>query len=218
MADRNENMAAQAGATAGASSHDQALRKGVLLLLLAAAFCFGLIARSRWPDGHWLRETIIWTGVVLIVVCIVGRTWTSLYIGGRKNQLLVTHGPYAISRNPLYVFSIIGAIGVGAQIGSIAAALACGVVTWAVFLWTARYEEAALETAFGDAYRRYCAEVPRFLPKPSRWRAPEAVEVYPRIVVTTFADALFFLLAIPLAQGIAYLHQTGSLPVLLSIP
>ena len=217
MADRHKNMASQSGASA-ASSHDQTLRKAVLVLLLAVALALVLIGDSRWPDGHWLHETIVWTGRVLIVVCIVGRTWTSLYIGGRKNQALVAHGPYSISRNPLYLFSIAGAVGVGAQFGSIAAALICGVVTWTVFLWTARHEEAALEKAFGDAYRRYCAQVPRFLPKPSLWSAPDAIEIYPRTVVTTFADALFFLVAIPLAEGIALLHNIGSLPVLILLP
>src|SRR5690606_40050349 len=67
---------------------------------------------------------------ILIVVCVIGRTWSSIYIAGHKVQTLVMDGPYSISRNPLYVFSIIGAAGAGAQLGSIVLALAAGFVAW----------------------------------------------------------------------------------------
>ena len=33
-------------------------------------------------------------GLLLIAVCIVGRTWCTLYIGGHKKRQLTTHGPY----------------------------------------------------------------------------------------------------------------------------
>ena len=36
---------------------------------------------------------IEWIGIVAIVVCILGRTWCSLYIGGRKIEQFVTEGP-----------------------------------------------------------------------------------------------------------------------------
>ena len=38
---------------------------------------------------------IEWAGIVLIVACILGRTWASLYIGGRKIDALVMDGPYS---------------------------------------------------------------------------------------------------------------------------
>ena len=46
-------------------------------------------------------------GVILILVCIVGRTWCTLYIGGNKKRELITAGPYSVVRNPLYVFTSI---------------------------------------------------------------------------------------------------------------
>ena len=52
-------------------------------------------------------------GLLLIAVCIVGRTWCTLYIGGHKKRQLRTHGPYSVVRNPLYVFTIIGTAGIG---------------------------------------------------------------------------------------------------------
>ena len=95
----------------------------VTLAVFAVLFFFG---DTRWSPA--VHETMRWLGAGLIFVCISGRTWCSLYIGGRKNHELVTTGPYSVSRNPLYVFSIIGAIGIGAQFGAVSVAILAGVV------------------------------------------------------------------------------------------
>jgi protein-S-isoprenylcysteine O-methyltransferase Ste14 len=195
-----------------------ATRKTVLLAAIVAGIVFLLFGASRWDDRGWVHEAIEWAGIALIAVCIVGRTWCSLYIGGRKNRTLVTDGPYSVSRNPLYFFSIVGAVGVGAQVGSIAIALVCGFIAWVVFLRTVLTEEDVLLAAFGDEYRRYASRVPRFLPRLSLWRDLAVVEVRPRLVQTTFVDALVFLLAVPIAEGVEYLQDIGALPVFVFLP
>jgi len=197
---------------------DQSTRKGVLLVATMAAIAFLLICGPRWGDGDWRHETIEWTGLGLIILCILGRTWCSLYIGGRKNSALITNGPYSVCRHPLYVFSIIGAVGVGAQVGSIIIALTCGFIAWAIFLWTAMKEEAALLANFSADYREYFKRVPRFLPKPSLWRDSATIEVRPQVVMLTFVDALVFLIAVPIAEGIDYLHTVGVLPLFIILP
>jgi protein-S-isoprenylcysteine O-methyltransferase Ste14 len=194
------------------------LRKAILALSAVLAFAFVIVGESRWPDGSTMHESIEWAGLALIVVCIVGRTWSTLYIGGRKNDVLVTEGPYSITRNPLYLFSIIGAAGAGAQLGSMTAALAAGFIAWIVFRWTARREEAAILAAFPQDYPRYFARVPRFLPRFRLWSAPATIVVHPRTVVTTFLDALIFLAAIPVAELFDVLHDSGILPAYLTIP
>jgi protein-S-isoprenylcysteine O-methyltransferase Ste14 len=196
----------------------QTARKAALLAAILLGIVFLLIGGSRWPDGHELHENIETVGLGLIVICILGRTWCSLYIGGRKNSELAQTGPYSISRNPLYLFSIIGAIGVGAQVGSIVIAVATGLVAWLVLLMTTLREEAALTVNFGPAYRDYMARVPRFMPRLSQWKDTETIEIRPRLVRTTFIDALFFLIAIPIAEGLEYLHDAGILPTMLSLP
>jgi len=197
---------------------DQTMRKAVLLAAVGLGIVFLFFAGPRWPEDDWRHDTIEGIGDALIVACILGRTWCSLYIGGRKNQLLIADGPYSVSRNPLYFFSILGAIGVGAQVGSVVTALLCGFIAWAVFLHTVLREEAALGAAFGDDYRAYLARVPRFLPKPSLWHDLATVEVRPRVVLMTFVDALVFLIAIPLAESFEYAQISGFIPVLLTLP
>ena len=154
------------------SGPSQTLRKVVLALLVLLSFIFLFVTESRWGDDSWTHEAIEWTGIGLIVLCILGRTWSTLYIGGRKNDVLVTEGPYSISRNPLYFFSIVGAAGMGAQLGSVTTALAAGFIAWVVFLWTVWREEVAILAAFPAAYPLYLARVPRFLPNFGLWSAP----------------------------------------------
>lgn len=165
-----------------------------------------------------MHEAIEWIGIALIVFCILGRTWTSIYIGGRKVHDLVSVGPYSVSRNPLYVFSVIGAVGAGAQMGAMVLALAAGLIASAVFYAVVLKEETALRDRFGAFYRQYLATVPRFLPEWSLWRDADKIAVRPQLIVRTFVDACVFLLAIPLAEGFEWLHEAGYLPVLLLLP
>src|SRR5882762_3924792 len=85
----------------------QKIRKIVLLLAVASIGALFIFGAPRWSPR--VESVIEWAGRLLIVVCILGRTWCSLYIGGRKTRRLVMAGPYSVSRNPLYVFSVIGA-------------------------------------------------------------------------------------------------------------
>lgn len=209
------NLSHSGNAGAGPS---QALRKALLFGAIVFGVAFLIIGGSLWPDGHPLHEGIEWVGIGLMVLCILGRTWCALYIGGRKNRELAQTGPYSVSRNPLYLFSIVGAIGVGAQVGSVVLAVTAGFVAWLVLLMTTMREEVALLANFGAVYRDYMARVPRFLPRLSQWKDADTIEVRPQIVMTTFIDALFFLIAVPIAEGLEYLHGVGYLPTLLSLP
>jgi protein-S-isoprenylcysteine O-methyltransferase Ste14 len=185
----------------------------VTLALFAVLFFFG---DTRWPPV--VHEAMRWLGAALIFVCISGRTWCSLYIGGRKNYELVTTGPYSISRNPLYVFSIIGAIGLGAQLGAVSVAVLAGVCAWLVHVLVVRQEERLMLAAHGEPYARYLAEVPRFFPRFSRWKNVEVLEVRTRAFARTFADACVFFGAIPVAAGLDLLHGLGLLRVFFRLP
>ena len=185
----------------------------VTLALFAVLFFFG---DTRWSPA--VHEAMRWIGAGLIFVCISGRTWCSLYIGGRKNYELVTTGPYSVSRNPLYVFSIIGAIGIGAQLGAVSVAILAGVCAWLVHILVVRQEERLLLAEHGEPYARYLAEVPRFFPRFSRWKNVEVLEVRTRAFARTFADACLFLGAIPVAAAFDLLHNLGLLRVFFRLP
>jgi protein-S-isoprenylcysteine O-methyltransferase Ste14 len=196
----------------------QLVRKAVLLVSVLICVGFLLVGESRWTSETATHEFIEWIGIGLIVVCIAGRTWCSLYIAGHKVRTLVTFGPYSVSRNPLYVFSIVGALGAGAQLGSFVLAAAAGLFATVVFYFVVRMEERALEAKMGLPYRQYLAEVPRFLPNWALWRDAEKVEAHPRLILRTFVDACVFLLSIPIAEMFEYLHELGALPALMTLP
>jgi protein-S-isoprenylcysteine O-methyltransferase Ste14 len=196
----------------------QTIRKIVLLAAGVLGVFMFAVTNSRYPSGGTIHEMIEWIGIVLIVICILGRTWASLYIGGRKIDQLVTTGPYSMSRNPLYFFSILGAAGVGAQVGSVALALIFGLLAFVVFFVVVRQEEQLLLKKYAKRYRSYMAAVPRFVPKPAQWTDERTLTITPPRVLMTFADALVFLLAVPLAEGFEYLQEIGAIPVLLILP
>ncbi|HYW59229.1 MAG TPA: isoprenylcysteine carboxylmethyltransferase family protein [Xanthobacteraceae bacterium] len=194
----------------------QTIRKLFLLLSVATLGTLFVFGAPRWSSRT--QEAIEWIGLGLIFVCIVGRTWCALYIGGRKNCELVRIGPYSICRNPLYVFSVIGAVGAGAQFGAFSVAILAGLIAGVIHVLVVRQEERLMLSEHGDIYRRYVAEVPRFLPRFSLWTDVEVLEVRPRTVVTTFVDACFFLAAVPIAESFEYFQQLGYLHVFLRLP
>ena len=196
----------------------QHLRKRLLVFAtIALGACF-VVMGSRWPDGEATRRGIEFAGIALIILCILGRTWSSVYIAGRKDVNLVTVGPYSVCRNPLYFFSILGAVGVGAQFGMITSAVVAGLFAWLVFELVVLQEEKSLKAVYGAAYNEYCARVPRFLPRWSQWRGVATIEVDPARVTRTFIDACVFLLAIPLAEALEYLQDHGMVAVLVRLP
>jgi protein-S-isoprenylcysteine O-methyltransferase Ste14 len=196
----------------------QAIRKIVFYVVVVAGVFLVAVTSSITPSGTTPHELIEWVGIVLIVACILGRTWSSLYIGGRKIEEFVQTGPYSIMRNPLYFFSCLGAVGVGMQVGTVVLGLVCGLLAYVVFYLVVLKEEELLTERYGATYEAYLARVPRFFPKPSLWRDDETLTIRPPRVLMTFADALVFLLAVPAAEFFEFLQDTGVIPVLLRLP
>ena len=176
-----------------------------------------MFTTSEWGEGP-VHAGVEALGLGAIVICIVGRAWCSLYIGGRKKAEIVDTGPYSISRNPLYVFSYVGAFGIGAQTGSVVLALMFTALTIVVFHYTIKREEAWLLNAFGETYADYRACVPKCGPAFRLWRDEADLVVRPQFFVTTLRDGLVFLLAVPVFEGIGMLQHLGWLAPLIRLP
>lgn len=195
----------------------QLIRKGVLALAIVAVVALAAISHSLGGEtpAHEGLEAI---GIGLIALCVVGRAWCSLYIGGRKKAEIVDRGPYSISRNPLYVFSFMGAFGMGALTGSLTIALLFLLIAALVFRATVKREEAWLSEAFGAAYAAYMARTPRFWPDPSKWRDSETLEIRPVFFLRTLRDGAVMAFAYPLFESLEYFQDIGWLRVVLSLP
>jgi protein-S-isoprenylcysteine O-methyltransferase Ste14 len=185
---------------------------GVVMILLIIALLF--VRSSSTGRFHEYLEAV---GLSLIVAAIIGRMWCTLYIGGRKGAEIVQSGPYSVSRNPLYVFSAIGAVGIGAQTGSIIIAVGFGVICYLAFMIVIRTEENFLRTSFGEVYDTYFAQVPKFFPDFSLFHDEKELVVKPERIYRTFTDGLVFFVAYPFFEFIEYLQYSGTLPILMHI-
>jgi hypothetical protein len=166
--------------------------------------------------GGLTHEVIELVGLGLAIV-FAGRAWSILYIGSNKNRELITTGPYSIARNPLYLFSTIGAVGIGLMFGSVAAAIGLGLLTYAVFVVTANKEAEYLRTIFGSRYDAYARQTPFFWPKMSRYRDAPEVAFSPQALKRTLTDGVLLLLTFPAIEAIEHLQTDGTLPILMRV-
>ena len=80
----------------------------------------------------------------------------------RAATALVTSGPFAVSRNPIYLGNTMVLVGLAAAFGNAWFLPAAGVAVLAVTEMAIRREEAHLAARFGSAWVAYAARVPRW--------------------------------------------------------
>jgi protein-S-isoprenylcysteine O-methyltransferase Ste14 len=80
-------------------------------------------------------------------------------------QHLVVTGLYRYVRNPMYVGVVAMIVGQGLFLGNLHL-LEYAAVPWlAAHLFVVGYEEPTLRRTFGEEYERFCANVPRWIPR-----------------------------------------------------
>ncbi len=97
------------------------------------------------------------------------RAWAAGSI--RKDRELATTGPYAHTRNPLYLGSFMLGAGVTVAGGRWVFGVAFLMFFLLVYRATVLREATGLEARFGASYRAYAAQVPAVLPRITRYRA-----------------------------------------------
>lgn len=82
---------------------------------------------------------------------------------------LVVTGLYRYVRNPMYVGVTATILGQALLFGNIQL-LEYGLFVWLAFhLFVLGYEEPTLRSSFGEEYREFCANVPRWVPRLKAW-------------------------------------------------
>jgi protein-S-isoprenylcysteine O-methyltransferase Ste14 len=143
-------------------------------------------------------------GLALIMAATAGRIWCAIYIAGRKNKELATEGPYSICRNPLYLFSFLGTIGLALGAKSLGLAAIVTPVFWIYYSLVIRSEERVLTGIFGERFENYRRSVPAVIPKWSLYRSGAELTIQPNKVSTGMIDALWFLWAVIALQWLEY--------------
>jgi protein-S-isoprenylcysteine O-methyltransferase Ste14 len=112
------------------------------------------LARPTW---RWLA-----LGAVLIVPGLLIRALASGHIS--KNEMLARSGPYAYTRNPLYLGSLLIGIGFAVAARSWWVGVVLVVMFFAIYLPVIRGEEKFLRETFPE-FDEYARTVPRMFPR-----------------------------------------------------
>lgn len=141
-------------------------------------------ARFFWvyPLAAWLflraeiSEASLYVGSVVIFLGEWLRLWADAYVGAQKvnwtkkwrNEAkigrLVTAGPYAYVRNPLYVGTFLIGLGLCIVVRNGLLAVGCLIFFISVYRPKTHEEEMIISDEWGEAFERYCRAVPRWFP------------------------------------------------------
>lgn len=109
------------------------------------------------------RMQSVAAGIALAVLGEGLRIWASGHI--EKTERLATGGPYAHTRNPLYVGSALLALGVAVASASPWVVLAVAAYFASLYPAVIREESAFLARRFPEEYAAWARDVPAFLPR-----------------------------------------------------
>lgn len=137
--------------------------------------------RSRVPLGFVFAAAYLWfarpawacliAGTAVAAAGILVRGAASGHI--RKNAELATTGPYAYTRNPLYLGSILIGIGFIVAARNLWIGLAALAMFALIYLPVIKAEESYLRATF-PGYALYATRVPRFFPRLTPYRSGDA--------------------------------------------
>jgi protein-S-isoprenylcysteine O-methyltransferase Ste14 len=130
--------------------------------LTAALYLFELWRHAPRPGG-----------IALSLILVLPGLWLRGYAAGyvKKNRELTQTGPYAYTRNPLYLGSILIAAGFAVALLSWPVAAMLAAMFLIVYVPVIASEERFLRSNFAD-FDEYCQRVPRLIP---RLTAPRTV-------------------------------------------
>jgi len=139
--------------------------RGVLAI---PPFLFALFCRSYETE----IDTLTWPlGISVFLLGLFLRIWAQQHLHYRlkvKKYVTVT-GPYSLMRNPIYVGNLL--ICLGLVIGSelLWFAPIAFFYCFGIYSLVVRYEEGHLLEKYGEDYRKYLFEVPRWWPQTLRF-------------------------------------------------
>jgi protein-S-isoprenylcysteine O-methyltransferase Ste14 len=110
------------------------------------------------PQMKWLL-----CGVGIAILGLLLRGYAAGHL--RKHKQLASSGPYAFTRNPLYLGSVLLAMGFSVASHSWVSTLLLAAYLAIFYPVVIRREQAELKTLYGAAFVEYAAQVPAFWPR-----------------------------------------------------
>src|SRR5688572_6326058 len=134
------------------SRHPFALYRILISRIFGLVFLLLVIFTESAHQESLVSDFLFLLGLLLVSIGTAGRLWCAVYINGYKNKALVTEGPYSITRNPLYFFSLIGFVGVGFATETFTIPVAALLSFALLYPQVIKKEEANLSALFGAAF------------------------------------------------------------------
>lgn len=187
-------------------------------IVAVSAIAIYAFSRGLYPDESSLHEVNEYTGYFFVIFCAFGRIYCTAFIGGKKNEALMTSGPFSICRNPLYFCSTIGVLGIALMSNRFSAIAMMLLFFVPTYYFMIKREEVFLLEKFGEEYRAYMARVPRFLPKFSLYEEPAEITLRPKFIRNAMRDAFVWFTPYPVFELIEYVQELGWLPKLFLLP
>jgi len=142
----------------------------ILFLLVAAAFAINAVV----PTTSQPPDSMIWLRIVGTAVCAAGIAldlWAVLTMFQHRTNILphraadrlVTSGPFAFSRNPIYLGNTTLLIGLAIVLANPVFLIAAYLNVVLVNKLAIEREEAHLASCFKEAWHAYAARVPRWI-------------------------------------------------------
>lgn len=130
--------------------------------------------QAHYPFGlRFLPDSVLvlYLGFLVSLVGILFSIWGRMALGNnwsadavlKSGQTLVTKGPYAIVRNPIYSGITLGVIGSAVALSNVSGLLAVVLILFFSYL-RITYEERMMEEKFGSEWDDYAKAVKRFIP------------------------------------------------------
>lgn len=189
------------------------VRVCISTVVVLTVFLIMLVSVTGWRKTNPLiEEFLAFTGWICIATGVIGRLWCGLYIGGQKNQSLVTSGPYSICRNPLYLFSFLGGLGVALITETVIFPAVFVTLFLLYYTFVIRSEERHLQELFGDEFSAYCDRVPRFWPRIQVADEPATREFSPPHFARCRWEVFWFVVLGALLECMEGFHEVGFLP------
>jgi len=120
-----------------------------------------------WPQGYWP----FWLGATLTVAGLLFAVWARVHLGRnwsssvtiKQGHELITTGPYAVVRHPIYTGILAGFLGMAIAISQVRGFIVLVLILIAFWL-KLRMEEQWMRSQFGETYATYARQTAALVP------------------------------------------------------
>jgi protein-S-isoprenylcysteine O-methyltransferase Ste14 len=139
-------------------------------VVLLLSIVLMVVLHRLWPVFDWLPRPYNWAGALPIVAGLAVANWharlfkrlgTNINTFGQPGQI-TRDGLFRRTRNPMYLGMLLVLAGVCVVLGTVSPFVVLLVFFVLMQAWYVPFEERAMHERFGEAYRAYQRDVPRW--------------------------------------------------------